>query len=172
MNDTTVRQAGLSRAFAIRAAIFLSCMALPFILYSNSLRAPFIFDDFSFILDKPDVRQIGGYTDAFVKGRYLTYLTFSLNYRMGGFDTFGFHLFNIFAHALAAGLVFILAWKLTAMIRSDDGQSLFLSAGTALLFAVQPMNTESVAYIYHRSESLSTAFYLLSLILFLMTVER
>ena len=58
------------------------------------------------------------------------------------------------------------------MIRSDDGQSLFLSAGTALLFAVHPMNTESVAYIYHRSESLSTAFYLLSLILFLMSVER
>ena len=170
MNDTTVRQAGLSRAFAIRAAIFLSHGAPVHPLF-QLLRAIHL-DDFSFILDKPDVRQIGGYTDAFVKGRYLTYLTFSLNYRMGGFDTFGFHLFNIFAHALAAGLVFILAWKLTAMIRSDDGQSLFLSAGTALLFAVHPMNTESVAYIYHRSESLSTAFYLLSLILFLMSVER
>jgi protein O-mannosyl-transferase len=159
--------------------VFITCA-----VYYNSLRAPFIFDDRVKIERNPDIKQLANIkTRLFYPyrqgshnffrndpSRPVTYLTFTLNYYFGKLDTFGYHLFNILLHILNSLLVFMLARKLILYALKKD--SAFFPFVTALLFAVHPVNTEVVTYIYHRSEGLALVFYLASLLLFTAAIGK
>ncbi|MBI4689869.1 MAG: hypothetical protein HY754_06345, partial [Nitrospirae bacterium] len=41
-----------------------------------------------------------------VKSRYISYLTFALNYKLHGLDVTGYHIFNLAIHILNAILVY------------------------------------------------------------------
>ncbi|KAJ9585867.1 hypothetical protein L9F63_020487, partial [Diploptera punctata] len=86
--------------------------------------------------------------------RPLCVLTFRLNYMMGGFKAWGYHLVNILLHCLATSLVVRL------------GRLLFPShvpvAVTGLLFAAHPIHTEAVAGVVGRADVAACIFYLLS----------
>ncbi len=143
---------------------------VPFLLYWPSIRAPFIFDDITYIVENPKIKSLTlnsqeksyeqeqSIVEKIAPSRRLTFFSFALNYRLNGINPFGYHLFNLCVHVINILLVFFLATILLA-----DPQLAFL---TALLFAVHPMNTEVVSYISHRSESLAAMFYLISVISF------
>jgi len=78
--------------------------ALAIAVYSPTLAAPFHFDDFSLLTDPAVVLPDGPLTLLQPeRTRPLAYLTFWLNYQIGGADPFGYHLLNI---ALLAALAF------------------------------------------------------------------
>jgi len=164
--------------------LFLSlliCITIPLFIYSNTFKAPFIFDDFSSIVDNSDIKNINNlrsslifraesYENRNMPTRPLTYLTFALNNYLGDLNTFGYHLFNIILHILNTILVFLLTRRIFYYV--SNSHDFFIPIATALMFGCHPMNVDAVTYIVARSGSLATFFYLFSILLFIRTVEN
>ena len=134
---------------------------LVLIAYWNSLEGSFHFDDWSLLSD-PDVAGPGVGWRLFRLGltRPLTYWSFHLNFLAGGgqTNTIGFHLVSIALHAANSVLLLWIARRHVA------APAALLAAG---LFAVHPLETEAVSYIFARSSLLATFFALLAFALFL-----
>jgi len=134
---------------------------LVLIAYWNSLEGSFHFDDWSLVSD-PDVAGPGVGWRLFRLGltRPLTYWSFHLNFLAGGgqTNTIGFHLVSIALHAANSVLLLWIARRHVA------APAALLAAG---LFAVHPLETEAVSYIFARSSLLATFFALLAFALFL-----
>lgn len=130
-------------------------------VYGGSLNAPWYFDDFLNITDNPAIRELGNPFSQLFASRGLVYWTFSLNYRLGGLDLQGYHLMNIGIHLVTVFLVFAI------LIRLLEGRP-GLALGGALIFAVHPLQTQSVTYLVQRMTCMSGLFFFLSLLLFLL----
>ncbi len=144
----------------------LLLLALGIIAYANSFIASFHFDDFRSIVendalfDFTDLARI--YT--YCKERFLTYFTLAINYKISGFDTTSYHIFNFFIHYFAAlflYFLFIESWKTPGLHESKPKVPLrvvgFFVAG---IFLLHPLQTQAVTYIVQRAESLAGMFYL------------
>src|SRR5208283_3689820 len=96
-----------------------ACVAfLIIIVYSNTLNAPFQWDEGDFIVDNPIVKDLHYFTspadakgfalyDALVQ-RYIGFLTFAIDYRIHGLSVTGYHIVNIAIHIANAVLVYLL----------------------------------------------------------------
>lgn len=93
----------------------------------------------------------------------LTFLTFQVDWLIGGGDVFPFHLGNLILHTLNVLLVFAVSSRLL-----KNGKIAFF---TACLFAVHPIQTEAVAWVSARKDVLSGFFFLLSLYFYLVSSE-
>ena len=82
----------------------------------------------------------------------LTWLSHALDYSLFHLNPTGHHFTSLLIHAANAVLLFLLLAFATGRI----GPSLFV----ALLFALHPINVESVAWIAERKNVLSTFFFL------------
>jgi len=102
-----------------RPIVHLLCIAaIALIAYANSFKSPFQWDEYDFIVQNPIIQNLDYFLDPskaktldpdyyiFLKTRYISYLTFALNYRIHGFDVFGYHVFNILIHILNVLLVY------------------------------------------------------------------
>jgi hypothetical protein len=139
-------------------------------IYLNSLPNAFHNDDISLILENPSIHSSSllnhlrsatvGPAHLSTRGyRPLVMMTFSLNYAWGGSTVSGYHAVNIGLHAVAAFLVTVVIWCLTAnRIAAILG---------GLVFAVHPIHTEAVNYVTARSSILYTVWSLLTVILFI-----
>ncbi len=85
----------------------------------------------------------------------LAWLSHALDTQLFGPDPAGPHDVNVFFHALNVVLLFWVLWRATG--------ALGRSAMVAALFAVHPINVESVAWISERKNLLSMTFFLLAL---------
>src|SRR5579863_3952627 len=85
----------------------------------------------------------------------LTWLSHALDCQLFGLNPSGHHWMSLVIHALNAVLLFLLLWRATGA----QGRSLLVAA----LFALHPINVESVAWIAERKNVLSTLFFLLTL---------
>ena len=135
-------------------------------VYFNSLNGAFQFDDLPLIqsqwvedLDAFD-RQVR--FSAF-ENRPVVLWTYALNNTLGKNRVFGFHLFNLTVHIGVTLLIFLIISRTQYLIASRASG---FPLATALLFALHPLNTDSVSYISSRSSLLVTFFYLLALYLF------
>ena len=137
-------------------------------VYSNAFSSPFVYDDKWFILENVHIRDLASFLD--ISGtRYVTLLSFALNYAVGGYEPFGYNLVNIVIHIINAMLVYSLVSMILDTPAVDKEQS-GLSAMPficALIFLVHPIETQAVNYISQRFASLATLFYLLSVTAFL-----
>ena len=85
----------------------------------------------------------------------LTWLSHALDYQLFALNPVGHHLDSVLIHALNAVLLFLLLVWVTKRV----GPSLLVAA----LFAVHPLNVESVAWVAERKNVLSTLFFLLTI---------
>lgn len=92
-------------------------------------------------------------------------LSFALDYAIWGLNPLGYHLTNIILHSINAFLLFVLLIRIgecgVKNIKSDKPN--LLRAGSfiaVLLFAVHPLNVESVTWISARNGPLSAMFFL------------
>ena len=143
------------------------------LIYSNTLESPFVLDDQRRILDNPDIRiealtLQNLYRAAFGKNsadaRPVGNISFALNYYLHRYEPAGYHLLNILIH-LTAGVLLFLILKTTLdlkSIRSEFNHSEWIALFAALLWLVNPVQTQSVTYIVQRFNSLAAMFYLLS----------
>jgi len=153
----------------VLVAVFVIAVATV-LIYSNTFDASFHFDDFENIAQNESLRDLSSQWPP-SGTRYLGYLSFALNYRIGGIEVFGYHLVNVLIHVCNGVLVFFLTaltLRTPALRDAESGplvrRHLPLAAG--LLFAVHPIQTQAVTYIIQRFASLATLFYLLSLVLY------
>jgi protein O-mannosyl-transferase len=144
---------------------------LMFLIYGQSLRNPFVrWDDGLLIYENPAIRAITPTTVKAVFSQYdpelyipLTFLSYQIDYQIGGTNPTIYHTTNLLLHTLNALLVTLLAFLLTG-----NG---WLGLLTGLLFAVHPINTEAVAWSSARKDVLSAFFFLLSVISYLIYRE-
>ena len=150
--------------------------------FSNSFSGPFIFDDADSITNNPTIRQLWPIRDvlcppiqgATVTGRPLLNLSLALNYACGRMNVRGYHAVNLAIHLLAALLLLGAAGRtflLPAMRARWSAVATSLALAITLLWAIHPLQTESVTYISQRAESLMGLFYLLTLYCFIRGVE-
>ena len=165
-----------------RAAVLLVAAVL--CAYANSFSTPFVFDDHLAIVENPTIRRLTwaafspphgqGLT---VEGRPLLNFSLALNYAISGADVWSYHATNIAIHLLAALTLFGLVRLTLSGVEgrtpiAPNSQPLTLNSTTgiafaiALLWAVHPLQTESVTYLVQRTESLMGLFYLLTLYAF------
>lgn len=146
-------------------AVFLLLAIVGGIAYFKSFFGGFQFDDYYAIADNPvikqlDLRFLWGYN----KVRFLTNVSFALNYAWGGLHVFGWHLVNNLIHLANSFLIY----RLTRLMlqtphvkeKCDDKGREAVSLFTALIFLAHPLQTEAVTYIVQRATALSALFYL------------
>ncbi|MCK5237335.1 MAG: hypothetical protein KAR06_10145 [Deltaproteobacteria bacterium] len=146
--------------------------ALIFIVYSNTFNASFHFDDIPQIVENYLIRDLGNLGQILSGARGVTMATFALNYAVGGLDVTGYHIVNTLIHAVNAILAYFLVYNILTLITKDSFEwCKKIAAYSALIFAVHPIQTQSVTYIVQRMESLSSMFYLIALYLFIRAVK-
>jgi Flp pilus assembly protein TadD len=158
---------------AWNAALAAAIAALGLALYLPVLDAPFIFDDLPHIAGNPGIRDLGDpasiVSGGFQETRPLFMLGVALNWAIGGDDPTGYHGVNLALHAACVALVFFAA----VAIRRDLGERLpGFPEIAALVFAVHPLASESVAYVSARPGLMVAALGLASLLLFLRACDR
>lgn len=129
-------------------------MAATLCVFLPSLGAPFHLDDLT-LAANPVVRSQSGWWEVWrpLHSRPLTYLTFWMNFQLGGENPAGYHAFNIAAHCLAVWLFYGLAKRIS-------GANAGFAA--AAVFALHPIQVEPVAYVFERATILATVFCLLA----------
>ena len=113
-----------------------------------------------------------------ILGHYipLTWMSFGLNYALGGLNPTGYHLLNLLLHGANATLFFMIARRLLAAARPGGGEpspeAVSLGAAcAALLFAVHPLRVESVVWITERKDVLCGLFFLSAVLAYLRAVD-
>lgn len=164
----------ISRAPAPWWALALLILAVV-LAYANSFAVPFVFDDQLAVVENPTLHSLATAfspphgAGATVEGRPLFNATLALNYAASGLGVWSYHAVNLAIHLLAALTLFGLLRRVLPKIdsRLDDP----IALAVVLLWAVHPLQTESVTYIAQRTESLMGLLFLATLYLFLRGTE-
>lgn len=156
----------------------LLILTLPTLIYSNSFYNSFQYDDERVLHYNSSIKDISNYTNLFNinhkdSNRPVLAFTFALNYHFGKFNVFGYHLLNLFTHLSVCLLIYFITKRIfynTYNYQKNDKETLtyeLLPLFTSILFAVHPINSQTVNYISARSASLCLLFMLVSLYLFI-----
>ncbi len=138
------------------------------------LHGAFLYDDFEYVVDNPiitDLSSLFRMSDP----RQVGYISFALNYALGGENPLGYHLLNVLVHIANALLVFGFAGSLLFVLnRFREPSQAFRHAAflSALVFLVHPAQTQAVSYVTQRFTSLATLFYLAAVWAYLSARSR
>jgi Tfp pilus assembly protein PilF len=131
-----------------------------------------VFDDYSYVALNPNV--ISGLSSDSVRWAFtsfketvwhpLTWLSLMLDAQLFGSNPMGFHSVNVVLHIANTVLLFCLFHYITG----TRWRSFFVAA----LFALQPLNVESVVWITERKGVLSTLFWMLTILCYAAYVRR
>jgi tetratricopeptide (TPR) repeat protein len=155
----------------------LVCILITIILataaYSNTLQAPFIFDDSSNIVGNMSIRSIWPSwkplfvsSDTGLTGRSLINFSLAFNYAISGDNVWSYHLLNLLIHILAA----LTLWGIIRRTLENQHWDInktwnpaWIALGCTLVWALHPLQTQAVTYLSQRCESLMGLFFLLVL---------
>jgi len=158
----------------IRGSAALLIFLAVVIAYGPGISSSFHFDDRSSICRNPvltaprvSLASLWSYWPT----RFVTTLTFFLNYRLGGLHPGSYHLINLLLHAADSILVYLLILSLSRAAGRGKGTRRG-ALGGALIFALHPLQTEAVSYIAQRAVLLMAFFYLAGLLFYLRGRER
>lgn len=156
--------------------VVLSCL----VAFANSFAGRFVFDDIPEIEQNPSIRSLLPPWDAMFVGhkmpaRPLPYLTFAINFFLGGTNPVGYHAVNLLIHVIAALALFDLARSTLASPRLRHRfrqRAVPIALVIAVIWAVHPLQTQAVTYVYQRIESMAGMFVLVSLACFARAAFR
>jgi hypothetical protein len=163
--------------------IALAIALVTMVAYSKSFSGLFLFDDAGAIADNPTIRHLWPIGPVLspptngtpVSGRPLVNLTFALNEAISGEAVWSYHALNLLTHFLAALALFGVVRQnllLPAVAPQFRVAALEIAGAVAALWAVHPLQTESVTYLSQRAEALMGLFYLLTLYSFVRGAEK
>jgi tetratricopeptide (TPR) repeat protein len=137
-------------------------------VYSNTFRAPFVFDDLIYIQNNSILKEPLNFARiiAFAPSRWIAFFTFAVNYYFGHWNTIGYHLVNLIIHigsAICCYSLILLTLRTPRLKNRPFEQKSVFALLAALIFLSHPVQTEAVTYVWQRVESLAAFFYLLSL---------
>ena len=143
-------------------------------IYANSIYNPFIFDDLRSIVDNGDIKRLWPPTWAPsenaqyppVNSRPLVSFSLALNYAIGGLSVTGYHLFNLGVHLLSSIVLLSILWQLLRWkerLRPAGVRAEWIAVGSALVWMVHPLHSQTINYVVQRSELLVGLFYLLTI---------
>ena len=148
----------------LKVAICLFLMVATFCTYSQIQDHEFIDFDTDFILTQNLNVQAGLTIESF-KWAFttshppywhpITWLSHMLDYQLYGLHPKGHKLTNLFLHISSALILFIVLLRMTG--------TLWQSGFVATMFALHPLNVESVVWIAERKNVLSTFFWLMTM---------
>lgn len=144
----------------------LVLLALVALAYVPVFNAGYIWDDNDLLTDNQLIRSWSGlavlWFDPTVRGRFypdyypMTYTSFALEYQLWGAHPLGYHLTNLVLHAINATLL----WRLLEKLRVPGAWIV------ALVFALHPLQVQSVAWVSQRKTLLSGLLVFTSALLF------
>lgn len=143
-------------------------IALNILVYANTFKVPFQFDDVRYIQNNKDILgplDIKSFLETFYL-RGIVRWSFAVNYLIGELNTWGYHIVNLSMHITVSVLFFIILRN----IYNNRRWNLPLLA--TLLFSLHPIQIESVTYIMSRSELFATFFYLLAFYFFVNSTRN
>ena len=174
MNTTITKEQGISSplpeyklfgsAKKKRQLLALLLFVLTLLVYNPVSHFQFVnYDDPQYVTGNSHVlqglhwRTIGWAltTFQFYNWHPLTWITFLMDYQLFKLNPAGYHFMNVFYHALGAALLFLVLHRGTGYL----GRSF----SVAILFALHPLNIESVAWISERKNVLSAIFWFLAI---------
>jgi len=148
MDQNNARRLGLAGLLAVTA-----------LAYAPSWRGGFIWDDEAYISRNAELTSLAGLRRIWLAPgstqQYypLTFTAFWIEHHLWGLRPIGYHLVNVVLHAVNAMLV----WALLELLGVSGAWI------AAWLFALHPVQVESVAWMTELKNVLSTFFYLLTL---------
>lgn len=130
--------------------------------YSKIFGAGFMsWDDIDYVFNTPDIRVLSttnleSWFSKYYIGNYqpLPMMDYALDYMLGGDEPFYYHLTSIVWHILDVLLVYACVRKLH--------ENVYMALFVALLFALHPVQTESVSWIAARNKVMNAFFFLLA----------
>lgn len=128
-----------------------------YIIDNNNVKAGFTLDGFYWAFTTLDEQFVGYWHP-------ITWLSLMFDYQLYGFNAGGYHWTNVIIHVFNAILLFFLFKNLTGAV--------WRSAVVAALFAIHPINVESVAWIAERKNVLSTFFWMLTMLFYVWYVKH
>lgn len=154
-----------SPASDLRKAVggFCAIALLVLASYLPALRGGYVWDDDSYLTANPTLTQPGGLRRIWLEPRAtpqyypLVFTSFWVEHRLWQFHPAGYHGVNAALHSVNANLL----WLLLSRVGFP------LPWAAAAIFALHPLQVESVAWISERKNLLSGFFYLLSAVVYL-----
>jgi len=147
-------------------ALILSSLAA--IIYFNSLKNDFVFDDEYIIVNNKLIRSlknipriIGFYEGKFHRPHYrpVRVISYAVDYFFSHRNPIGYHISNILCHIITSFLVYLTIFFMIKNYR--------VALFAAILFVVHPIQTDSVTYLSGRRDILTALFYILGFYCFL-----
>jgi len=145
-----------------------------FIAYMQVLKYGFItsFDDTEYLTSNWNIKAgltkesiVWAFSTSYASNWHpVTWLSHMLDYEFYGLEPFGHHLTSLLFHIINTLLLFGVLLKMTG--------ALWRSGLVAVLFALHPLNVESVAWVSERKNVLSTFFLLLTLWAYVKYVDK
>ena len=124
--------------------------------YVPTAKCGYVWDDFLRVHDNPMLRSLEGLRHIWFRidaARYqyypMTQTTYWLEYHLWELDPTGYHVVNVLLHAVNA----VLLWRLLTVLQVPGAWV------AAAVFALHPVQVESVAWITQRKNVLSGLFY-------------
>ena len=158
------------REYRLKISICLFLIVATLLVYGQLPSHDFIdFDDGAYVIENPYVSS--GFTKegliwAFDVGNWhpLTWLSHMLDCELFGLNAGWHHLINLLFHIANTLLLFLALGRMTG--------DLWRSGIVAVLFALHPLNVESVAWVSERKNTLSTFFWMLTIWSYVSYAER
>ncbi len=159
--------------YSIRITISLFLMIVTFLAYSQVLDYGFLnFDDNQYVTENIHITKGFNYadvvwalTESYASNWHpLTWFSHMLDFELYGLDPLGHHLTNLIFHIANVLLLFWVLLKMTG--------ALWRSAFVAVLFALHPLNVESISWIAERKNVLSGFFFFLTLWAYIQYSEK
>jgi protein O-mannosyl-transferase len=161
------------KSFSVKAVVPLAIILVTLFTYGDVRHHEFLnFDDNEYVIENSHVQQ--GVTLDAVRWAFgftgvawwhpLTWISHMVDCRLFGVTSGAHHMVNLVLHILNALFLFLILFRMTG--------ARYKSALVALLFAVHPLNVESVAWVTERKTVLSAFFFMTALYAYIHYAEK
>jgi len=157
----------------LKVAICIFLMVATFSIYSQVQDHEFINFDDDVLVTESSLVQAGLTNENIIRAFTTTHfggwipitsISYMLDYQLYGLSPKGFLLTNVFFHIANSLLLFLIFFRMTGAI--------WQSAFVAVVFALHPLNVESVAWVAERKNVLSNFFLLLTIWAYIRYAEK